>query len=686
MKDILQTKNSGIMKKNTLMAWIFMVLVAAACQTDKDLLYSLDYITAPANVSAVFDVTQDNTGLVTVIPNAEGAQKFLVRFGDSQNATGECRPGEMIWHTYPEGTYTVSVTAVGITGLTTEKTEQLVVSFKAPENMEVSIRNDEQNPKIVYFSATADFATVFEFYFGDVADEEPTLVLPGDEISHVYTEAGNYEVTVIAKSAGAATTQYKETVVIPEASDPVNLPVNFESFTINYAFVNFGNAISSVADNPASSGINTSARVGKTVKQGGAEIWAGSFLTLENPIDFSVNTMFKMKVWSPKKGITVKMKLENLTDGGISAEVDALTTLSDEWEELSFDFSAIDKNKTYQKVVVFFDFGNTGDNSSYYFDDIKLVKAVVPASLPVQNFEGTPPAFTVFGNIPGIQVIANPDATGKNTSAHVARLEKTAGAETWAGAFFETSAPLDLESFKKIAVHTWSPKTGAVVKLKLENANASVTHEVDMSTTVSNSWEQLIFDFGNAPAADYVRMVIFFDFGKPGDGSVYYYDEIELVNESGPVAELFQDFEGTPPAFTVFGNIPGIQIINNPDATGANTTAKVARLEKSSGAETWAGAFFETSPPLDLGTYKKIAVRTWSPKTGAVVKVKLENANASITHEVDMTTTVSSSWEQLVYDFSGAPGADYVRVVIFFDFGNPGDGSVYYFDEYALTN
>jgi hypothetical protein len=51
-----------------------------------------------------------------------------------------------------------------------------------------------------------------------------------------------------------------------------------------------------------------------------------------------------------------------------------------------------------------------------------------------------------------------------------------------------------------------------------------------------------------------------------------------------------------------------------------------------------------------------------------------------------MNTTVSDAWEELVYDFSGAPAADYVKVVIFFDFGVGGDGSVYYFDDYTLTD
>ena len=76
----------------------------------------------------------------------------------------------------------------------------------------------------------------------------------------------------------------------------------------------------------------------------------------------------------------------------------------------------------------------------------------------------------------------------------------------------------------------------------------------------------------------------------------------------------------------------------------------------------------------------------YSPTAGAVVKLKLENADASIVYEVDVTSSVTDDWEELIYDFSAAPAADYTRIVFFFDFGNPGDGSNYYIDEIQLTN
>ena len=67
---------------------------------------------------------------------------------------------------------------------------------------------------------------------------------------------------------------------------------------------------------------------------------------------------------------------------------------------------------------------------------------------------------------------------------------------------------------------TWSPTVGAVVKLKLENStNADENFEVDMNTTVAESWETLTFDFSAAPAFNYDRVVVFFDFGVSPAGA-----------------------------------------------------------------------------------------------------------------------------------------------------------------------
>ena len=77
-----------------------------------------------------------------------------------------------------------------------------------------------------------------------------------------------------------------------------------------------------------------------------------------------------MNVYSPISGLTVKFKLES--DSGAQTERDTSTTLSNDWETLTWSFAGEPSN-TYNKLVLMFDFGNVGDgsvNSTFYFDDI----------------------------------------------------------------------------------------------------------------------------------------------------------------------------------------------------------------------------------------------------------------------------------------------------------------------------
>ena len=170
-------------------------------------------------------------------------------------------------------------------------------------------------------------------------------------------------------------------------------PLDFETGTYN--ITNFDGGALTVIDNPQSSGINTSTKVAQMIKNAG-QIWAGSYITLDNPIDFSTKKIFKMKVYSTKAGTKVLLKVENPSDNTIFYEKDATTTLANQWEELQFDYSKIDVTKTYRNVVVIFDLGTMGDGSAnftYLFDDILLQEGVIiPADAPT-SAAPTPPAY-----------------------------------------------------------------------------------------------------------------------------------------------------------------------------------------------------------------------------------------------------------------------------------------------------
>jgi hypothetical protein len=311
------------------------------------------------------------------------------------------------------------------------------------------------------------------------------------------------------------------------------MPINFESATLNYAFTNFGGANTTVVNNPNVNGVNGSAKVAKLTKNTGSEVWAGSFIELGSPINFATMQKIKIKAWSPQSGITVKMKLENLANPNINTEVDVTNTTANAWEDLVFDFTGINNANNYQRVVLFFNFGNAGTGLNYYFDDVELTTGAESLVLPL-TFQSTTLtySFTNFGGA-SAEVVTNPNVSGINTSTKVGKFVKATGAQTWGGSFIELSSPINFATMQKIKMKVWSPQAGAVVKLKLENlANGTgINTELDATTTVANGWEELTYNFtGINNANNYQRVVVFFDFGNAGNGATYYFDDIKLSN------------------------------------------------------------------------------------------------------------------------------------------------------------
>jgi len=103
--------------------------------------------------------------------------------------------------------------------------------------------------------------------------------------------------------------------------------------------------------------------------------WGGSFLTLSEPIPFSISRTFKMKVFSPRVGAKVLLKVENSSNPGINFEKEVTTTVANGWEELTFDYSAINTANSYDRIVMIFELGTPGDgtaNFTFLMDDLRL--------------------------------------------------------------------------------------------------------------------------------------------------------------------------------------------------------------------------------------------------------------------------------------------------------------------------
>ncbi|WP_164975309.1 carbohydrate binding domain-containing protein [Lutibacter sp. HS1-25] len=200
---------------------LFITAVISCTQDEFGSLDFVDTAVAPKNVTALFSVTQDNTGTVTIAPNSEGAVSYDVYPGDATTEFVKVAQGKSLKHVYAEGNYNVKIVATGITGLKTESTLPLVVSFKAPENLVAEILNDPTVSKKVNVTVTADYATSFEVYFGEEGNDEPVPANIGETASYVYQEAGTYSIRVVAKSAAIETTEYTEEFEVTEILQPL---------------------------------------------------------------------------------------------------------------------------------------------------------------------------------------------------------------------------------------------------------------------------------------------------------------------------------------------------------------------------------------------------------------------------------------------------------------------------------
>lgn len=368
------------MKKITLIYSFALLLLmgVGSCTVQDGIDKDLSFLSTAgsANVDKVFTVSNDNTGKVLVTPTGEGATSFLIDFGQGSggSASATVSPGGSAVHYYPEGSYTVSITATDITGNKNTTTYPLKITYRAPENLAITTNQNVHNLQV---SATADYAASYMVYFGDVANETGTPLAKGGSVSHDYSTSGYYTVKVVALSGGAATAS-KETQV--KITDLFQLPITFDNEFVNYFFGTFGGGQQfATVDNPNPGGLNTTAKVGKFTR--GFEWWSGTYSPLNAPIDFSVGKVIKVLVYNPHPaqiGMKLNVELESAVGGNPANGVAVLkmpVTTSGAWEELVFDFSTISgipADAKFNQLVLRFNDAADGAGPVIYVDNFRL--------------------------------------------------------------------------------------------------------------------------------------------------------------------------------------------------------------------------------------------------------------------------------------------------------------------------
>lgn len=147
--------------------------------------------------------------------------------------------------------------------------------------------------------------------------------------------------------------------------------------------------------------------------------------------------------------------------------------------------------------------------------------------------------FGTFGSGQLFATVANPNATGLNTSAKVGKF--TRGSEGWSGTYSPLDIPISFASGKKIKMLAYNPDPALVGKklnVELEAAvggsPANGVAVLKVAFTTSGAWEELVFDFSTIAAipvsAKFGQLVLRFNDSSDGAGAVIYVDNIRLTN------------------------------------------------------------------------------------------------------------------------------------------------------------
>jgi hypothetical protein len=133
------------------------------------------------------------------------------------------------------------------------------------------------------------------------------------------------------------------------------------------------------------------------------------------------------------------------------------------------------------------------------------------------------------GSNPPAQVVANPSATGINTSATVLRMTTQTTGQPWAGV--ESSHGAGIGSFTLnasnaiVKIMVYKPVISDV-GIKFATPSGGSTGELKVSNTLINQWEELTFNFSSKIGEVNDQIIIFMDFQQRTSNNICYVDNI----------------------------------------------------------------------------------------------------------------------------------------------------------------
>ena len=660
---------------------VFIIIVMVFACNEEDNLSFLDTIPAPSNVSAVFNITQDNTGLVTIFPTAEGATSFDIYFGDTTTDPENIKQGNNIEHTYAEGSYEVKVVASNIKGDTAEITKQLVVSFKAPENLMVTVENDAAISKQVNVNATADFASMYEFYSGEVDVDQPVMTGNiGEGISYQYANPGTYSVKVIAKGGAIETTEYTADFEVTEILAPVVSTVTPPAKNDEDVISIFSDAYTDVAGTDFNPNWSQSTIYNAFDLNGDAILQYSNLnyqgIDLGSEIDASSMEILHLDIWTPD---ATSIDIYPLPNGVQPADerfvTKALTANS--WTTINIPMSDFTDQGLSVDNLKQFKFVGSG---TVFIDNIYFYKAPSPTGTPIvfDDFEGNGNISTWAGDDCGMNIaFANPFKDALNDSDTVLEYNDTGG--TYANVRFDKDSDFDLSDGNSVfTIKIYVPSSSITgsqpnqLSFKLQDADPKPWERQSeiIKPIVLDTWQEVTFDFANDTVlgqtnplsiTNFNRIVIQVNSENNSDKVIAYLDDLSYGNEIAVDTAPFvkDDFEGNGTITTWAGDDCGMDNdFANPFKDALNDSDTVLEYNDTGG--TYANVRFDISPDYDLTAKSKFSIKIYVPSSSITgsqpnqLSFKLQDADPKPWERQSeiIKPIVLDTWQEVTFDFA----------------------------------
>lgn len=544
------------------------------------------------------------------------------------------------------------------------------------------------------------------------------------------------DVSVAATVSGCTVNTYKLAVATEAALPVEKIHEDFQSNRNVLYPVKTGVLTEAVA-NPSATGSNTSAVVGKYVRNSSElyDVLNIRNLTITNANDYVYGRKrlsFDIYTSAPV-GTKISMQLENSNvttatnyPSGRHSGFKATTTVQNKWETIEFEFEKIiDPNTsalTINNVVILFE-SNSNSGATYYFDNL-LTKAApekpIIATDVLQNYDGINKI--IKGTTTGTYtVVANPGTNSVNASANVAKYVRNV-TEQYDVLFFNTQSTIEDAGLLKnqtnkilIDVYTSAP-IGTVVSMNLENSATSLPANFPTGrnsnyvaiTTKQNQWETLTFYYNSSPDPGTSnlainQMVLLFNSGSY-TSDTYYFDNIRIGSTKLPdtftPGVVYEDYQNTHNI--TFRDAIGTYTPNtaNPSASGINTSSNVGKYVRKS-TEMYDNFSFNTTL-TNIGDFKngtkKFAMDVYtSAPVGSIISWQAESS-ASIPsnypagrHSIYQgVVKQTNAWHTVTFTYASSPDASTLdsevnRFVFLFEPGT-NSGNTYYFDNIRAVN